>query len=932
MASDAEIATELFEKAAGGGEESILLQPGVEGLYILFQGANERIHADMCTRDALTKVFDEHSWDYNRSFNRKDFGVLVASVLDGAEPSPASTVAGDGEVEADISALVDKIDARSTSMNWRLVDPNDLAGASAQKHAEETISMAGKLEYAELKSFIEHEWEKYEVDNPGDEYYPLAVKRARWVRETYYPLCRQFLLKKAMKTKVFPHRFEAGVFIPVIAETRAEDEELQENNRGLRAQMTPALLPLFEQALWQAWRDVEVVSTYSPKPADDFFSDFVTGKYFVIMAEVLEQHGQPQPSYAFDEPVSGHGTEVTRRLSWEKITKEDISVIRKRLEMRWKDFRMRLPGAMQDVVATTASEEFCKDNYWSVVDEVVREKTSRVPAVDFDCGASKEEAEKRKADWEQLNEEEHVQAIKAVEKIVEEKWNNMLLGFPQGMLSSMKKDAYNNFMKDNYWASFNAVLMERSKTGELRNSIVTTTHEQPLQERSPSIPFHSGASEEEAKRRSVAWRRLSSYEQMQIDGLVEDSYAAMLKGMGPAHAKHLPEKPPSSYWVGTYFEHVMRLAAEKGKHTARSGEGLTSEPSAPAQQPHAGAAQGSDSFSGGSRCAMWRNASFSGSASVSMEQRAKMGGDGMDELLAGGGFREDVSIAAPEELQYVGSLGVMVDAPAGSKWKYEGRILDRDEEPRVRSKSNINSSPQKRKANSTGEDRVAMDLLLADRTGPVNVTLWDDVALKFVDMMRLKGKGAGSSPLVRLVGLRVGDVPKSEWNGPSLTPVRILHSLQDLPGQAGTVLDLPFFPESPFMLSATYTCPPSSHCIKSFGTVRSKLSPPFRCCLQGIVADVQEASLSQNGNLKKQFHLVDEMGYWILCCALGRNVNSTSLEEGNEVVCYAVTGRGGLGTNPGMVYLMKDSVIVKTGRQFLGGVVQRQEIELVTVE
>ena len=113
--------------------------------------------------------------------------------------------------------------------------------------------------------------------------------------------------------------------------------------------------------------------------------------------------------------------------------------------------------------------------------------------------------------------------------------------------------------------------------------------------------------------------------------------------------------------------------------------------------------------------------------------------------------------------------------------------------------------------------------------------------------------------------------------------------------------------------------------------MRSKLSPPFRCSLRGIVADVQETSSSQQGNLKKQFHLVDEMGFWILCCALGRNVQSRALVEGHEVVCYGVTGRGSVGSNPAMIYMMKDSVLIKTGQLF-HAVEQRQEIELSTPE
>ena len=86
------------------------------------------------------------------------------------------------------------------------------------------------------------------------------MKHAAWARDAFYPLCRQFLLQKAMESKKFPHRFEGSLFIPVISVTATEDENHQQENSRLLAQMTPALLPQFEQALWQAWGGVAKVA------------------------------------------------------------------------------------------------------------------------------------------------------------------------------------------------------------------------------------------------------------------------------------------------------------------------------------------------------------------------------------------------------------------------------------------------------------------------------------------------------------------------------------------------------------------------------------------------------------------------------------------------------------------------------------------------
>ena len=66
---------------------------------------------------------------------------------------------------------------------------------------------------------------------------------------------------------------------------------------------------------------------------------------------------------------------------------------------------------------------------------------------------------------------------------------------------------------------------------------------------------------------------------------------------------------------------------------------------------------------------------------------------------------------------------------------------------------------------------------------------------------------------------------------------------------------------------------------------------------------------------KRTFTLVDDAGTWIRCCALGLTARARALANGNEVVLYFGTGRGGLGSSPGMVYFMKDSLAVLVGRR-----------------
>ena len=116
-------------------------------------------------------------------------------------------------------------------------------------------------------------------------------------------------------------------------------------------------------------------------------------------------------------------------------------------------------------------------------------------------------------------------------------------------------------------------------------------------------------------------------------------------------------------------------------------------------------------------------------------------------------------------------------------------------------------------------------------------------------------------------------------------------------------------------------------CISQYASVRSKLVPPFRCTVKGTVVDVQDPDMSQSGNRKLIFDIVDDTGSWMRCCALGRNAGACAVVEGNIVVMYFCLGRSSIGGFGGMLYLMKDAMIVKVGHKTMR-IAKRLEIEL----
>ena len=91
--------------------------------------------------------------------------------------------------------------------------------------------------------------------------------------------------------------------------------------------------------------------------------------------------------------------------------------------------------------------------------------------------------------------------------------------------------------------------------------------------------------------------------------------------------------------------------------------------------------------------------------------------------------------------------------------------------------------------------------------------------------------------------------------------------------------------------------------------------PPFRASLLGTIVNVQDMAETSQGDPKRVFDIVDSMGTSLPCCAIAHNALNRCLVEGIEAVFYHGTGRGPISTSKGMVYFMKDALIVPVGKK-----------------
>ena len=112
--------------------------------------------------------------------------------------------------------------------------------------------------------------------------------------------------------------------------------------------------------------------------------------------------------------------------------------------------------------------------------------------------------------------------------------------------------------------------------------------------------------------------------------------------------------------------------------------------------------------------------------------------------------------------------------------------------------------------------------------------------------------------------------------------------------------------------SLKYEVPHQSVCVDFLG-MKNRLVAPFRASFLGVIVNAQEVSPTSSGSPKREFDIIDKMGVVLHCCALAHNALNRQLQNNMEAVFYYGTGRSAIGNCRGMVYFMKDALIVPVG-------------------
>ena len=149
-------------------------------------------------------------------------------------------------------------------------------------------------------------------------------------------------------------------------------------------------------------------------------------------------------------------------------------------------------------------------------------------------------------------------------------------------------------------------------------------------------------------------------------------------------------------------------------------------------------------------------------------------------------------------------------------------------------------------------------MILVDQTGPILVTVWNDLAEKMTEAWnslqnsRTSNSEGPANHIVDFQRIRVYSLPKTDWNGEALTKIRYLRNVES-PGATGneTKFTMLAQPTAFNLLKIKWTLPPPHCCVVNFQTLKNKLRAPCRLTVRGTVSGVKPIEITQSGNRKE---------------------------------------------------------------------------------
>ena len=550
-----------------------------------------------------------------------------------------------------------------------------------------------------------------------------------------------------------------------------------------------------------------------------------------------------------------------------EVEKNDLSEIDLKLKAKWKVVRSAVEGLDQDLLGVC--DKFFLSAYYPTFDEVITSRRcaaekpqadKATPKISVSTGISCGE-ERRKR--EELVQQMTKQDFEELEEKVKQKWRSQLDMQSAVVRAWLPQEAPNEFWESDYYPTAFELFSHR-----LLESRICSSKAQVVPKVAPSDGCNSAV---ERSKREALLPQITKDLAKKIESSVRNKWKDDREKQDPLIMTMLPIEPPQVFWEQEYYTEAFRLISHQSGTDQQHAE-ISSKSSMPNSE-----VMGMDSLFASSSQITW-----------------------------------SVGNALKDAVEFISSRKLMSSETVEGLWNFEGVLMQHDEAPRSYERTEPNASPLKRKRNESDEPSLSMDVLVADRLGPVMINLKDNSVKLFLEQIA-DISPSERKPTLKFTNLRAVDLPKNSWNGKILTHMKVLQSNSKKTAKPVTSITRSGQPLSPYMSSSVaYEVPAEAVCF-DFLSAQNQFVAPFRVSAFGTIVNVQETTSTSNGSPKVFFHLVDKAGAFILCCAFRHNAGNTAVKNNIEATLYFGTGRNAIGNSPGAIYLMKDALIVPVG-------------------
>ena len=379
----------------------------------------------------------------------------------------------------------------------------------------------------------------------------------------------------SFKSNVFQHRFENQKFIPLILPSSvAEDEKTValETVRDIKLKHVDVI----DAKLWQRWAQVQCVSKYTGKASEELFEEFIKQEYFHIIRAVQteSQKNEFQSLYDVNVGDADETTQKKRALLIEAAQPSDTLTLEQRLDEKWKETLNLMPQSLKNRLPPFAAEQFREDEYYTVLENVVKERQKRASEDPNDRDIEKKrriaDAPLFRALYDVgiggVDADTQAHRLELIKKAIpndsdeiaaelNEAWKILVNKMPQSMRLTLPQDAAAKYREECYFDTLEQVIKRRKTKKAASESESTLIPEYPIEINSDDVSVHVY--------RSSLLNEARPRHEKAINALLSKKWQEHIDELAPFERAHLPPHAENTFRKHQYYKVLETVIGEE---------------------------------------------------------------------------------------------------------------------------------------------------------------------------------------------------------------------------------------------------------------------------------------------------------------------------------------------------------------------------------